>query len=341
MKRLLLALLGTIHAPTALCVEWSAPEGQPKPASTATVWQVITLPASEQPSQPAIEWQSKPSLEAKQLAWELVPEAEAIDPAVAVAAQEAREKAFKKVRSTHASPFRPYRYTAYLGGAQPTAYVEQWGEGFIAGYGGLPNEVRDFNFESNLNLGLGLGDPDRLLAITAGWDIGSTKNFNANGSFNIRAGRVLMETPRLQVSAGGGVIALAPYGNESGEDPTNGYGVITFATPLRPGRPDFAQLLQFSFGIGGNDYAPAPDGFPEEEMGYFFALGMQVSPRIGLSIGRSGRGANAVMSVLPNIDLPFYVEMLGIDLFSETPGGTKGVFGIRFGGRNLYRPQGH
>jgi hypothetical protein len=315
--------------------------------ASAQQWQLVApkhAQPQQQPKAQGLSWQamdSQTSSASNGIVWELVPPGELTDPAVAAAAQAAREKAYANLQQSLSSPFRPSFYTAYLGGAQPTAYVEQWGQGFIAGYGGLPNEVRDFNFESNLNLGLGLGDPDRLLAITAGWDIGSTKNFNANGSFNIRAGRVLMETPRLQVSAGGGVIALAPYGNESGEDPTNGYGVITFATPLRPGRPDFAQLLQFSFGIGGNDYAPAPDGFPEEEMGYFFALGMQVSPRIGLSIGRSGRGANAVMSVLPNTDLPFYVEMLAVDLFSETPGGTKGVFGIRFGGRNLYRPQGH
>lgn len=340
MKRLLLALLSTLHSPTAFCLEWSASENQPKPTSTAPAWQVITLPKSEQSSEQGVAWQSKPSPSAKQLAWELVPEAEAIDPAVAVAAQEAREKAFEKVRSAHTSPFRPYYYTSNLGGAQPTAYTQQWGEGFIAGYAGLPNEVRDFDFESSINLGFGLGDPDKWLAIRAGWDIASTKNFNANGSFNFKAARVLYESQRLQMTAGGGVTSLGRYGTEPGIVTPNGYGVLTFATPLRPNQPNFAQLVQLSLGLGGNAFSPAPEGFPEEELGYFFALGMQVTPKLGMSFGRSGRGANAVVSVLPNNELPFYLEMLAIDLFNETPGGTKGVFGIRFGGRNLYRPQG-
>jgi hypothetical protein len=273
------------------------------------------------------------------LAWDLVPSNQVIDPEIAIAADEAREQAYNPGKRL-ISPFRPHYYTPYLGGAQPTAYVDQWGEGYIAGYAGIPNEVRDFNWESSLSVGLGLGDPDRFVAITAGWDIGSTKNLNANGAFSFTVGRVLVETPRLQITAGGGVDSLAPYGTESGADPTNGWGVVTFATPLRPNNPDFAQLLQFSFGIGGNDFAPSPDGFvPEQEYGGFMALGLQATPGIGISLGRSGRSANAVVSLLPDNELPFYVELMAIDLFNETPGGTKGVLGVRFGGRNLYRPR--
>ena len=114
---------------------------------------------------------------------------------------------------------------------------------------------------------------------------------------------------------------------------------MTLATPLRS-NPDFAQLLQLSFGMGGNDFAPSSDGFvPEQQTGYFVALGLQATPGIGLSVGRSGRGANAVVSMLPDNNLPFYVELMAIDLFNETPGGTKWLFGARLGGRNLYKPR--
>ena len=312
--------------------------------ASAQQWQLVApkhAQPQQQPKAQGLSWQamdSQTSSASNGIVWELVPPGELTDPAVAAAAQAAREKAYANLQQSLSSPFRPSFYTAYLGGAQPTAYVSQWGEGYITGFGGLPNSVRDYDWDSSLNLGLGLGDPDRFMAITAGWDIGSTKNFNANGSFRIRAGRVLMETERLQVSAGGGINALNPYGNEGGQDPTNGYGVLTFATPLRPNQPNFSQLVQLSLGVGGNKFAPAPNGFPDEEMGYFFALGIQATPNIGLSVGRSGRGANAVVSLLPNREFPLYVEMLAIDLLSETPGGTKGVIGIRLGGRNLYRP---
>ena len=308
----------------------------------AQQWQLVAPSPTQHTSTNGLQWQTideENATENNAISWELVPAGELIDPAVAAAAQEAREKAYAKLQQSLSSPFRPSFYTAYLGGAQPTAYVSQWGEGYIAGNAGLPNEVReDFEWDSSLNFGLGLGDPDRFMAITAGWDIGSTKNLNANGSFRVRAGRVLLETERLQVSAGGGLNSINPYGNEVGIEPTNGYGVLTFATPLRPNQPNFSQLVQLSLGVGGNNFAPAPDGFPDEEMGYFFALGMQATPNIGLSLGRSGRGANAVVSLLPNREFPLYLEMLAIDLFSETPGGTKGIIGVRLGGRNLYRP---
>ena len=326
----------------AAAVEWHAvPPLPPLPAQSPT-WQSLNEPNPASSANATLNWEPAPHPKGAQqiasLTWKTIDSNEVIDPAVALAAEKARSEAFSINRSG-TSLFRPYFYTPYLGGAEPTAYVDQWGEGYIAGYGGLPNVVRDYAFESTINVGLGLGDPDRFVAITAGWDIGSTKDLNANGSFSLSMGRVLVETDRLQITAGGGLSSLAPYGNETGADVTNGYGVVTLATPLRS-NPDFAQLLQLSFGIGGNDFAPSSDGFvPEQQTGYFVALGLQATPGIGVSLGRSGRGANAVISILPNNDLPVYLELAAVDLFNETPGGTKGVFGVRFGGRNLYRPR--
>lgn len=327
--------------------EWEAIPPLP-PLPTAS-WTIETEETSgdlaNHSSTAGLEWElvPEPSGMGQRLAiaWETVPNDEVIDPEAAVAADLDRVKAYQQAIDVVNNPFRPLIYTPYLAGFQPSAYINQWGEGWIGGFGATADNFRDGTVDATLNMRLGLGDPDKWLAIQAGWDIASYRNLNANGSFDLRIARVLYESRQWQITAGGGLLEIGRYGNETGRVDTNGYGVVTFATPLRHQQTDFSQLLQFSLGVGGNRFAPVPEGefLPTDTMGYFLAVGMQVTPNIGISLGRSGRGANAVLSWLPDNEFPLYLEAAAVDLFDESAGGRVAVFSVRIGGRNLYRPR--
>lgn len=217
-----------------------------------------------------------------------------------------------------------------LGGGLPTAYNANWGDYFISVAGATPGKLRAGQVDGSVNLGVGFGDSQRLLSIELDWNIGSTRNFNANGSFDISASRMLLNERRLQVVVAGGVQGLYTYGNEA-KPPINGYGVVSVATPLRTPNAFFNQVLQISAGVGGNNFAPLDANFEGPTTGYFAALGLEITSNVGLSMGWSGRGVNLNLSFTPVRDLPFTVNLLGVDLFNNSPFGTVGVLSVSWG----------
>jgi hypothetical protein len=217
-----------------------------------------------------------------------------------------------------------------LGGGLPSAYVANWGDYFLALSGGTPGNQRDGVVDGSVNMGMGFGDAYRLIAVEADWNIGSVKNFNFNGSFNLLASRVLVNQPRLQVVAGGGVQDLFAYGNEA-KPPATGYGVLTVATPLRQPNLMFNQVLQVSVGVGGNNFTYLNENFEGADASLFTAVGLELSSNVGLSMGWSGRGTNANLSYTPFRDLPFTINLLGADLFATSPFGTVGVLTVSWG----------
>jgi len=56
-----------------------------------------------------------------------------------------------------------------------------------------------------------------------------------------------------------------------------------------------------------------------------------VTPRLGVSVGWSGRGTNAGLSYVPFAMLPITVNLLGADLFNASPYGTVGVLTVAWG----------
>jgi len=338
-RTLLIAWLCSGSLLPAAAVEWEAVPALPP---IPTPWQSVQLGSkpdiATRTRQVGLDWQLDPEPsgginQLLALAWESVASGQEID----VEQELARQSEPGSLLLSTTSPFRPFYYTPNIGGAQISAYRLQWKEGFVSGSAATPGNQRDGVVDGSVNFGLGLGDPDRFAALELNWNIGSTNNFNANGSFDIRAGRVLAETPRWQFTAGGGVLSLYTYGTETGRDDANGFGVLTAATVLRPNNQNFPQLLQFSAGIGGNRFASINDQFQSPDLGYFLALGMEISPNLGASIGRSGRGTNLLLSYLPNRDTPLYLDLAAVNIFDENPYGTIGVLRLRFGGRQLYR----
>jgi hypothetical protein len=225
----------------------------------------------------------------------------------------------------------PYLIRPSLGGGVPTGFVGGWGDYYVMGSAGTPGNLRDGSPDGSLNLGFGLGDPERLLGAELFWGVGSIKNLNSNGAFGAAIGRLLVNRPDLQVSVAGGLIELFPYGFEPNPQPTNGYGALSVAWPLRPSDPGFPQMVQFSVGGGGNSFAAIDDTFQTTDNGVFGAAGIEVTPNIGVSVGVSSRSTNFSLSWIPIRTLPVFVNILAADVFGSTPWGTVGVLSVGWG----------
>jgi hypothetical protein len=231
-----------------------------------------------------------------------------------------------------AAPIRPpYLIRPSLSGGVPTGFVGGWGDYFLSGSAGTPGNLRGGSPDGSLSLGFGLGDPERLLGAEIFWGIGSIKQLNSNGAFGGAVGRLLVNRPDLQVSVAGGVIEAFPYGFEPNPQPTNGYGALTVALPIRPSDPTFPQLVQFSVGGGGNSFAAIDSTFQTTENGVFGAAGVELTPNVGLSLGVSSRSTNVNFSWIPLRTLPVFVNILAADVFGTTPWGTIGVLSVGWG----------
>jgi hypothetical protein len=251
-------------------------------------------------------------------------------------AQEAEPWPSAPVEEPVAEDLTPPRRTQFvaplIGGGVPSGYVAGWGDYYLAFSAGTPGNLRDGVPDGSINFGFGLGDPYRTVGLQLDVGIGSVKNFAANAGIGGSIGRVLVNEPTLQVAVAGGVMDLWSYtSGESGFTFPNGYGAITVATPLRRNDPHFAQVLQVSAGVGGNNFAPLDENFQGPTVGAFASVGVEVTPRLGVSVGWSGRGTNAGLSYVPFASLPVTVNLLGADLFNASPYGTVGVLTVAWG----------
>jgi len=236
------------------------------------------------------------------------------------------------VRTAWVPPLPPPLLSPSLGGGQPTGYVGRWGDYFISGSAATAGNLRDGVPDGSINLGMGFGDPIRAVGLDVSWGIGSIQQFGSNGGFSASIGRVLVNQPSLQVSVAGGLLDAVTYGFEPDqEDPADEYGAITVATPLRPGDPNFQQVLQFTAGVGGKRFAAIDSNFEGPGTGFFAAAGVEVTPNLGASLGWSGRSTNVNLSYIPFRAVPIFVNLLAADVFNSTPYGTIGVLSVGWG----------
>ncbi|MEB3318851.1 MAG: hypothetical protein VKO39_12025 [Cyanobacteriota bacterium] len=222
----------------------------------------------------------------------------------------------------------PYMIRPSLAGGVPSAYASGWGDYFISGTAATPGKTRDGVPDGSLNMGFGLGDPYRSLALEVYWGIASIKNFNTNGSVGFSASRILVNRSDLQIAVGGGMDSVYSYLTEQGKNPVNGYGSLTVSIPLRPSDPDFQQMVQFTAGGGGSNFAAIDNNFQTSNSGYYVAAGIEALPNVGVSVGRSSRSTNFNVSIIPFRRWPIFVNLLAADAFSETPYGTVGVLTV-------------
>jgi len=230
-----------------------------------------------------------------------------------------------------AAPIRPaYLIRPSLGGGLPTGFVGGWGDYFLSASAGTAGNLRP-DVDASFNLGFALGDPERLVGVDVYMGVGSFKTFNANGSFGASVGRLLLNTPELQLGVAGGVIDAYSYGTEANPQPINGYGAITAALPLRRGASSPPRLVQFTLGGGGSSFAAIDTSYQLSSSGMFGAAGVELLENLGLSVGVSGRSTNVVLSWIPLRTVPIFVNLTAADVASTTPWGTIGVLTIGWG----------
>jgi hypothetical protein len=204
----------------------------------------------------------------------------------------------------------------------PSAFIANWGDYFIGVSGA--NRQSD-NLDGSINMGVGLGDAYKAVALELDLNIASIKDFGANGTFDAKLARVLVNRSNFRLAASVGVVNIAEWGDAPKAD-TNPYGVATLAWPLRPNDPKFKQTLQISVGGGGETFA-----YREEDGGIFGSIGIELLPNLGISGGWSGRGANAGISLVPFKRTPLTINLVAADIFDQTSNGPIGVLSISWG----------
>jgi hypothetical protein len=230
-----------------------------------------------------------------------------------------------------AAPIRPaYLIRPSLGGGLPTGFVGGWGDYFVSASAGTPGNTRP-DADASFNLGFAMGDPEKLVGVDVYLGIGSFKNLNANGAFGADMGRLLVNTPNLQLGVAGGVIDAYTYGTEPNPQPINGYGAITAALPLRGRVTSPPRLVQFTLGGGGSSFGAIDSNYQLSSSGMFGAAGVELLENLGLSVGVSGRSTNVVLSWIPLRTVPIFVNLTAADVAAVTPWGTIGVLTIGWG----------
>ena len=331
----LLLVLAALHPCTAMALEWSpAPAPTTNPAPSPRPWRAAPAAGGRAASR-SLRWNVltdplKPSGRAA-MAWQAVPPGEVIDPN-----KELENQAQEMAQAKEPKLPRPLLASPYIGGGLPTAYTANAGDWWGALSAGTPGKLRGGVVDGSASVGVGLGNAFDTLAMGFTWNVGSINYLNANGGFDAAISRALYTSPGFELMLGGGAMNLFEYGNEAGSYFPNLYGVVTASTVLRK-QGEFKQLLSLSAGVGGNNFAYLSNDFTGPTTGYFAAVGVELSPQLGGSLGLSGRGGNISLSYVPYPrHLPLSVNLLAADVFNSSPYGTVGILTIGFGG-NLIR----
>ncbi|MCL6751561.1 hypothetical protein KBT16_11520 [Nostoc sp. CCCryo 231-06] len=208
----------------------------------------------------------------------------------------------------------------------PSAFGANMGDFFLAASGATRKERNgDAGFDGSISTGFGLGDSQKLVGLEVSFNNGSIKNFGANGTFDLKAHRILYAGSKNQVAAAVGWNTFAQYGNEAVADSTV-YGAVTNVSVLQPNNSNNKMPLALTVGVGGGNFRPGNDS-----VGVFGGFGLQVYPQVGIGASWSGVGLNAGVSFVPVPTIPLTIVLQGSDLTDRTPGGTAVIISISYG----------
>jgi len=211
----------------------------------------------------------------------------------------------------------------------PSAFIAKWGDVFLNASAGTPGNLRP-DADGSWVGGFGLGDPQRFVAIELSGGCGSIKRFCGNGGAGVSVSRDLVSNPDQRVALAAAWRNALQWGYEGTQDKIFSAG-FTYAIPLRPDSSRFRQTLQFNIGAGNSSFAPYTPVGSQERIGAFGSIGVELSPSVGVSTGWSGRGINAQISYTPFRYVPVSVNLLGADLFNQSPAGTVGILSVSWG----------
>lgn len=211
----------------------------------------------------------------------------------------------------------------------PTAFIAKWGDVFLSASAGTPGNLRP-DADGSWVAGFGLGDPQRFVAIEISGGCGSIKTFCGNGGAGFSVSRELVSKPDQRLAFAVGWRNAIQWGYEGTQDDVFSAG-ISYAIPLRNDGSRFRQTLQIDIGAGNSTFAPYTSIDSQERIGAFGSVGVELSPSVGVSTGWSGRGINAQLSYTPFRSVPVSVNLLGADLFNQSPAGTVGILSVSWG----------
>ncbi|MEH2051618.1 hypothetical protein [Nostoc sp.] len=208
----------------------------------------------------------------------------------------------------------------------PSAFGANMGDFFLAASGATRKERNgDGGLDGSISVGFGLGDSQKLIGLEVAFNNGSIKNFGANGTFDLKAHRVLYAGSKNQIAAAVGWNTFAQYGNEAIADSTV-YGAVTNVSVLQPNSSNNKMPLALTVGVGGGNFRSGNDS-----VGVFGGFGLQVHPQVGIGASWSGVGLNAGVSFVPVPTIPLTIVLQGSDLTDRTPGGTAVIISISYG----------
>jgi hypothetical protein len=222
-------------------------------------------------------------------------------------------------------------YPPGLSFAGPSAFGANMGDVFVgasaATAGNRGNSINDI--DASTSVGFGLGNSQKLVGLELSFNNGSVKNFGSNGTFDLKAHRIVHAKASNQIAVAAGWKAFAQYQTkESSEQirPSSVYGVVTSYSLLKPNDPVNKMPVSLSLGVGGGDFRQG-----NASTGVFAGAGVQVHPQVGVGLGWSGVGLNLGASFVPIPTLPLTITLQGADLTNNSVGGTTFALSIGYG----------
>ncbi|MFN6393178.1 MAG: hypothetical protein ACK4V9_01930 [Aphanizomenon sp.] len=222
-------------------------------------------------------------------------------------------------------------YPPGLSFAGPSAFGANMGDVFVgasaATAGNRGNSINDI--DASTSVGFGLGNSQKLVGLELSFNNGSVKNFGSNGTFDLKAHRIVHAKGSNQIAVAAGWKAFAQYQTkESSEQirPSSVYGVVTSYSLLKPNDPVNKMPVSLSLGVGGGDFRQG-----NASTGVFAGAGVQVHPQVGVGLGWSGVGLNLGASFVPISTLPLSITLQGADLTNNSVGGTTFALSIGYG----------
>ncbi|MEH1958331.1 MAG: hypothetical protein V7L05_00190 [Nostoc sp.] len=208
----------------------------------------------------------------------------------------------------------------------PSAFGANWGDFFVGASGGTRRD-RNGNggLDGSISAGFGLGDSQKSIGLEVAFNEGSIKNFGDNGTFDLKAHRVLYAGSTNQIAAAVGWNTFAQYGNEGVAD-SSVYGEVTNVSLLQPNNPENQMPLALSVGVGGGNFRSGND-----DVGVFGGVGLQVYPQVGIGASWSGVALNAGVSFVPVQTIPLTIVLEGLDLTDRTDGGSAVLLSVSYG----------
>lgn len=207
--------------------------------------------------------------------------------------------------------------------ATPSAFGAGFGDVFIGASGSTGGKLRP-DVDGSLSAGFGLGSSNTL-GLEVSYNMGSIKSFGANGSFDLKAHRVIYAEGTNQIGIAAGWNTFAQYGKE-GVVPSTIYGAISSYSQLQANDSYNKMPLSMTVGAGGGSFRQG-----NASLGIFAGAGVQVHPQLGVGLGWSGVGLNAGLSFVPIPSIPLTIGLTGGDLGNSSPGGSVLVLSVGYG----------